>query len=234
MEGGPEYFAGILNELKRDNPDLGRGFLLRESGDDPLDVLILTILSQATSDRNSGRAFRRLKDTFPTWEDVMEASEPDIEDAIREGGLAKQKAARIKAILRRIHRETGSVSLDFLKERPTGEVMEYLTSFAGVGPKTAACVALFALARPAFPVDTHVLRVSRRLGLVSERDTAEKAQESLQKKIPPGMTMDLHLGLIEHGRRTCRPGNPRCSLCSLRRFCNRSGLKDFTQQAEKS
>lgn len=234
MENGCEYFAGILDELKRDNTDLGAGFLLKESRGDPLDSLILTILSQATNDRNSGRAFRRLKDAFPTWEDAMHASESAIEDAIREGGLAKQKAARIKSILRRINEETGSVSLDFLKDRSTNEVMEYLMSFDGVGPKTAACVALFALGRPEFPVDTHILRVSRRLGLVGEKDTAEKAQESLQKKIPPEMIMDFHLGLIEHGRRTCRPGNPTCSHCCLRRFCKKSGLKDFTLQAEKS
>ncbi len=234
MENGPEYYAGILNELKRDNPHLGRGFLLRESNGDPLETLILTILSQATNDKNSGRAFRELKARFPAWEMVMNASEGEIEDAIREGGLAKQKAARIKAILQRVHREWGCVSLDHLREWDTGRVMDYLSSFEGVGPKTAACVLLFALGRPAFPVDTHILRVSRRLGLVREKDSAEKAQELLQEKIPPEMTMDLHLGLIEHGRRTCRPGNPRCSTCSLRRFCANPGLKDFSPGAEKT
>ncbi|NPV69296.1 MAG: endonuclease III [Firmicutes bacterium] len=234
MERSPEYFCTILNELRKDNPELGKGFLLRETAGDPLDVLILTLLSQATNDRNSGRAFRRLKQRFPTWDRVLEASEAEIEEAIRVGGLARQKAARIKGILRAVLERTGSFSLEFLRDWDTDAVWEYLTSLEGVGPKTAACVALFSLGRPAFPVDTHILRVSKRLGLVDEKASAEKAQEHLQKTIPPEMSMDLHLGLIEHGRRTCRPSKPGCHECRLRTACRRPAVEDFTPPAENS
>lgn len=233
MEESPHYYACLLNELKKEYPLLGQSFLLRESCGDPLDVLVLTILSQATNDTNSGRAFSELKRRFPTWAAVMEADVAEIEDAIRVGGLAAQKAARIKRILQKIYREAGSVSLEHIKEWDTGRIVEYLSGFEGVGPKTVACVLLFGLDRPAFPVDTHVLRVSKRLGIAGDRDDAGKTQRTLEEKIPPEMMMDLHLGLIEHGRRTCRPGKPGCPSCSLRTYCRRHGVKDFTLRAEK-
>ncbi|MCR4397634.1 MAG: endonuclease III [Firmicutes bacterium] len=234
VEDGAEYCAAILDALKSQDPALGRKFLLEQAGRDPVEVLVLTILSQATNDRNSGLAYRELRARFPSWDQVLRAPDADVEAAIRRGGLARMKASRIKAALRRIRRETGSVSLDFLSGWETEDILRYLCSFDGIGPKTAACVALFALGRPVFPVDTHILRVCRRLGLVDEKATAARAQDQLQRKIPPGMRRELHLGLIEHGRRTCRPGNPRCHSCSLRAFCRKPGLKDFSPPAEKS
>jgi len=208
----------ILSEAYDDTG--GKGPLLQGASQDPLDTLILTILSQATNDTNSGRAFDDLKRAFPDWEAVRTAPTSEVERAIARGGLAAQKAPRIQRILDQILEAHGSLDLDFLRSRPPEEAFRYLTSFDGVGPKTAACVLLFALDRPVFPVDTHILRVSKRLGLVDPRATAEKAQEILGQVIPPDCVYPLHINLIEHGRRVCRSRNPACEICVVKPECD--------------
>lgn len=190
--------------------------------EDPLDALVATVLSQNTSDVNSGRAFRSLKERFPSWEAVREADVRDVADAIRTGGLADVKAARIQGILDHLHSEGGSASLDFLERLDTRAAQEYLVSLDGVGPKTAACTLLFGCGMPVLPVDTHVLRVARRLGLVSERCGAEAAHEAMASVVPPDLVYPLHVNMIVHGRRRCRPQRPRCDGCLLAPECTRS------------
>lgn len=192
---------------------------LRRRWDNPLDELILTVLSQNTSDANSGGAYRALRRVFPTWEQVRRAREEAIADAIRSGGLANLKAARIKGILEAIWREQGHFDLSFLRDLRVDEVKAYLRRFDGIGAKTVACVMLFALGKPAFPVDTHIFRVTRRLGLFDGKTTPEKVQEQLEGLVPPRDQYALHVNLIEHGRRTCRAQQPRCPTCVLRRHC---------------
>lgn len=185
----------------------------------PLDELVLTILSQNTSDLNSDRAFRSLRRAMSDWNEVRKAPAKKIEAAIREGGLARIKANRIQAILEEIHREWGVLSLDFLKDLPPENAWAYLRRFKGVGPKTAACVMLFSLGRPAFPVDTHIIRVLSRMG-EGQKWTPEGLQEELQRKAPSELMYPLHLHLIHHGRMICRPRNPLCGRCSLISLCN--------------
>jgi endonuclease-3 len=195
------------------------GTVRRKPRRDPLEELILTILSQNTSDFNSGRAFLSLRQRFSDWEAVRLAPLAEIEEAIREGGLSRIKARRIQAILKEIHGQRGHLSLDFLKRLSDEEVWAYLGRFKGVGPKTAACVMLFSLGRPAFPVDTHVFRViSRLLGMVGEVSPIQ-VQEGLQKQAPPELMYSLHLHLVRHGRRICRPATPHCEKCSLLPLC---------------
>lgn len=191
---------------------------------DAVSELVLTILSQNTSDANSGRAFARLLAAFPTWEAVAEAPLGPLVEAIRPGGLAPTKAPRIRAALRDIRKRTGSFELGFLGELPLDEAREWLRSIDGVGPKTAACVLLFALGRPAMPVDTHVFRVASRLGLIGERAgkalmTAEKAHVLLDAAVLPEDFYAFHIGLIKHGRRTCAAQRPACPSCVLRDLC---------------
>ncbi len=206
-------------------PITGRGgsyedrVLLDDVGCDPLDILVATILSQATSDRNSIRSFKRLKQEFETWERVRQAPVSDLEETIRGGGLASQKAERLKAILNGIARERGVVSLDFLRDWDTEAAFRYLVGFKGVGPKTAACILLFGFGRPCFPVDTHVLRVMRRIGMAGKKQNASRLQEVVERIIPRGLERDLHINLIRHGRKTCRAQSPRCGECDLRQLC---------------
>jgi endonuclease-3 len=187
---------------------------------DPMDVLLATLLSQNTSDRNSHRAFSNLKALFPSWERLMEADPSEIADSIRIGGLADLKAKRIKAILGEIKRREGEISLDFLANWDVEDAMEYLTSLEGVGPKTAACVLCFAFGKPAFPVDTHILRISKRIGLIGSRDGPEKAQRILQEAIPPEIVYQLHMNMIAHGRRICKARKPACEICPLSYMCS--------------
>jgi endonuclease-3 len=186
---------------------------------DPMTELVLTILSQNTSDTNSGRAFMRLKQRFPTWETLAEAPVEEIESAIAAGGLAKQKAPRIKVALDAIIKERGSLNLDFLRDLPLDDARAWLTSLKGVGPKTAACVLMFAFGRPALPVDTHVHRVAQRLGLVSPAATAEKAHGMLERMLSPEQVYPFHILLIKHGRRLCRAQRPLCASCPLLAGC---------------
>jgi len=187
---------------------------------DPLSELIFTILSQNTSDVNRDRAWVRLKARFPTWESVLAADAAEIAEAIRPGGLADIKAPRIQETLRTIKQEQGKFTLDFLAEMGVDEAKRWLTSLNGVGPKTAAIVLLFALGKPAFPVDTHVHRVSRRLGLIASKTSREQAHEVLEELLPPEIYYTFHLNLIAHGREVCQARRPRCEICVLREHCD--------------
>jgi endonuclease-3 len=199
--------------------------LLAEYGDhpwhprDPVATLVLTILSQNTNDVNRDRAFERLRARFPTREAVRDAPLPDLIEAIRPAGLAPTKGPRIQEALRRITAERGELSLDFLADLPLEEARKWLLGLSGVGPKTAAIVLLFALGRPAFPVDTHVHRVARRLGLIPQRTSREKAHQLLEAILPPEIYYPFHLNLIAHGRAVCHARAPRCDSCILRDEC---------------
>src|SRR5215211_6828607 len=182
---------------------------------DGLTELVLTILSQHTNDTNSGRAFTAMQRAFPTWDDVLAADPAALADAIRSGGLANQKAPRIQHVLARIREERGGWDLAFLRDLPLDEAKAWLRSLPGVGPKTAACVLMFALGRPALPVDTHVFRVARRLGLIGAKVTADQAHVALESLVPPGDTYAFHIALIKHGRHTCTARNPNCGDCPL-------------------
>ena len=186
----------------------------------PLEELIACILSQHTSDVNSGRAFERLRATFPRWEEVIEAPTSAVADAIRSGGLADSKAPRIQSVLKEIALKTGEISLDFLDKMPDDAARKYLLSLHGVGPKTAAIVLCFAMGRPVLPVDTHVFRVSWRLGLIEKRIGEAKAHDALQAQIRPEMTYRFHVALITHGRRICKALTPNCPECPLINLCS--------------
>ena len=186
---------------------------------EPLEELVLTVLSQNTSDVNSGRSYTALRQRFPDWEDVAAAPTRLVADAIRPGGLADTKAPRIQAILEEIRRRQADLDLSWMRRAPDAEVRAYLTSLPGVGPKTAACVLAFALGRPALPVDTHVFRVAGRLGWLPPGTTAAGAHGVLESLVPQEMRVSMHVGLIRLGRQICRPGRPRCEVCPLRRLC---------------
>ena len=190
-----------------------------QPSDSPLNVLVQTILSQNTSDTNSKRAFRFLQAAFPRWEDVASADVSEIANAIRGGGLGEIKAKRIKQALGEIQQRRGELELDFLNELPLDEAREWLTQLSGVGTKTANCVFLFSLGRPALPVDTHIHRVARRLGLIDAKTTVEKAHKLLGSLVPPDKVYQFHVLMIEHGRKVCRAQRPRCAECVLRQCC---------------
>ncbi|HVP77778.1 MAG TPA: endonuclease III [Thermodesulfobacteriota bacterium] len=186
---------------------------------DPLDTLIETILSQNTNDRNRDRAFRRLKSQFPRWENVVTAKTKSIVSAIRQGGLAEQKARRIRDILRWIKKEEGKLSLSFLRKMDSEEIKEAIGALKGVGPKTLHCLLLFGLRREAFPVDTHILRTGKRLGFIPERMGAEKAHGWMSLLIPEKKSLSLHLNLIRFGRSVCKARRPLCDICFLNKEC---------------
>jgi endonuclease-3 len=186
----------------------------------PLDTLIAAILSQNTNDVNSGRAYQQLRQRFPTWEQVRDAPVAETIEAIRTAGLANQKGPRIQRALQRIAEERGTLSLDFLADMPLDEARAWLVDLDGVGPKTAAIVLLFSLGRPAFPVDTHVYRVSRRLGLINERTSAAKAHQVLEANVPQQWHYPFHINLIRHGRQVCHARKPECDVCVLRDLCD--------------
>ncbi|MDO8589543.1 MAG: endonuclease III [Armatimonadota bacterium] len=186
----------------------------------PLDELVLTILSQNTTSANCRRAFASLRTAFPTWEEVMEAPVERIAQSIHVGGLSGIKAGRIKQILRRIHEQQGRLELNHLDALPMRQALEYLSGFEGVGPKTAACVLLFSLGKPAMPVDTHVHRVSARVGLIPPAASAEAAHELLREIVPAKRVYSFHMNLVRLGREICRPREPRCDECVLNRECD--------------
>jgi endonuclease-3 len=186
----------------------------------PLDELVSTILSQNTNDDNRDRAFESLRSAFPSWEAVRDADPKDVIDAIKTAGLANQKGPRIQAVLRQITQERGELDLDFLSGKPPDEVHSWLLSFKGVGPKTAAIVMQFALDMPAFPVDTHIHRVTRRLGLCPQDASADKAHKILAEIFPPETYYAAHLNLIRHGREVCRARRPECAVCVLTDVCD--------------
>jgi endonuclease-3 len=186
---------------------------------DPVSTLIATVLSQNTSDTNSNRAFSSLIDCFSNWESVAAATVEEIAECIRTGGLAEVKAQRIKLILERIQEQQGHLDLSFLEALPLPEAKSWLRQLPGVGPKTASCVLLFSLGKPSLPVDTHVFRVARRLGLIDSKASPGRAQELLEKLVPQQDVYSFHLLIIEHGRRICKAQRPRCHLCVLQEPC---------------
>lgn len=184
-----------------------------------VDVLVETILSQNTSDANSSGAFANLKRCFPTWDTAADAPVRQIERCIRSAGLARRKAPRIRAILRCLRAERGRIGLEFLRKQTPEEACRYLTGFDGVGPKTALCVLLFAFRMPVFPVDTHIARIARRLGVLPAGVPDARAHEHLGPQIAPRDRYAMHLLLIAHGRRICRARAPKCERCCLLSDC---------------
>ncbi|MCK5328305.1 MAG: endonuclease III [Candidatus Latescibacteria bacterium] len=186
---------------------------------DPLDALIQTILSQNTSDTNSGRAYERLKSRFPTWEEANAADVREIADAIRSGGLANLKSERIKGVLAWLEKTRGTLDLDFIRDRKPDEAIRILGSLKGVGIKTISVVLMFACGAEIFPVDTHIHRITRRLGLAPENASAEKVHEVMQELVPQGKAYSFHMNLLKFGRTMCHARNPRCEQCPLTEEC---------------
>ncbi len=193
---------------------------------DPLDELMLTILSQNTSDTNSDRAYESLRARFSDWEAVRAAPRRAVEHAIRSAGLWKQKARTMQETLHAIYDEQGDLDLSQLNDLDDAEVIEYLTSCRGVGLKTAACVLCFSLGRPYMPVDTHVHRVTRRLGLIPADASPDEAHELLNvdSSVPPELRFSFHIQLVRHGRSVCRASRPACGTCVLEELCPRIGV----------
>jgi endonuclease-3 len=194
----------------------------------PIAELILTVLSQSTNDRNRDVAYLGLRERFPGWEEVRDAPVDEIEAAIRPGGISKVKSVRIKQILRAISDTSadGELSLDWLSGDTVQEAQRYLVSLPGVGRKTAACVLLFALGMHDVPVDTHVSRVSTRLGLFRPGAPFEEMHDAMLAFTPSGEELELHLNLLRHGRRTCHARRPACSECVLERMCPKVGVTE--------
>lgn len=185
----------------------------------PLDGLIRTILSQSTTDKASLPAFDRLKARFPDWEDALAATPADIAEVIRDAGLAPTKSRRIHELLAQVKSERGELSLGHVCAMEPAAAWDYLCSFVGVGPKTTALVLLFDCGMPFFPVDTHVFRVTSRLGWLPDGSTRESAHDLLRGVVPEELHLRLHLNLVEHGRAVCHARKPACDGCVLRRFC---------------
>jgi endonuclease-3 len=190
-----------------------------DQASDPMDELVSCILSQNTNDANRDRGFYAMKARYPTWQDVVDAPTPDLIDVLRPAGLANQKAPRIQAVLRRIYDERGAYNIDFLRDLPQEEARAWLISFDGVGPKTAAIVLCFAFGLPALPVDTHVHRVSTRLGLIPDKTTADKAHPLMEALVPGAWHYPFHIYLIRHGRDTCTARVAHCERCPLTQVC---------------
>ncbi len=210
---------------------------------DPLGGLIATILSQHTSDRNSESAYQQLVATFPTWEDVRDAPTNSVAETIRTGGLANIKAVRIQEVLQTLTEQQqaeGSAKTlsaflsDELASHTTEEALRYLRILPGVGPKTAACVLMFHLDRPAFPIDTHVWRTAKRLGLIGPNVSADAAHILFAQVLPPEWVYPLHVNLIRHGRQVCHAQRPQCSVCPLYHECAYVGSVNAQETALSS
>jgi endonuclease-3 len=210
----PRRVRAILNRLRK-----RYGELVPPRAVDPLEELILTVLSQHTSDVNAARAFAALRDRFLTWSAVADAPAAEVADTIRSGGLANTKAPRIQSILREVRDREGALDLSVLRTLDDTAARSYLTSLPGIGPKTAAVVLSFALGRDTIPVDTHVHRVARRLGLVPPTASAERADRLLHDLVPDGLRTPLHVVLIQLGREICKAPTPRCRQCPLKDLC---------------
>lgn len=202
------------------------GLLTQEYGNrewklnrDPVSVLVQTILSQNTSDQNSDRAFSALKNTFRSWENIAGARIDQIATEIKSGGLAEVKARYIKQALKEIKSKHGKLELDFLRKFTLEEARSWLMQLQGVGMKTANCVLLFSLGMPALPVDTHIFRMSKRLGLIDKETSIDQAHRLLESMVPPELTYKFHVLLIEHGRKICKAPLPFCERCILRQIC---------------
>lgn len=220
-DGAPDSVSP--SEVRRVNELLREKYGHREPhARDPLDGLVLIILSQATNDVNCDRAFSGLKAAFPSWDLALNAPVERIADAIRSGGLANQKAARIQQLLREIYAERGDFDLGWMHAASAEKCEAYLLKFHGVGPKTVACVLVFFLGKPAFPVDTHVFRICKRLGWIREKASPDEAHRKLKTLVPDNCKLDLHVNFIAHGRVICRAagnGGPKCGECLIRQFC---------------
>lgn len=184
-----------------------------------IDELVSTILSQSTTDANRDRGFYALKEKYPDWESVRDAPTEDVIATVRPAGLANQKGPRIQESLRYVSDKVGSLTLDFLQDMPIEAAKQWLTSMKGVGPKTAAIILLFSFNMPAFPVDTHVHRVTGRLGLIDPKTSADKAHPILEAIVPPDEYYPAHLNIIQHGREVCKARNPLCQICPLSTYC---------------
>lgn len=212
-----EKILDVHKILDKKYPDT-KSDLLEPRSEKPVDVLVATILSQATNDILSERAFLALKKSYPSWEETLFVEQKELEKILSVGGLQRQKSLKIKAALSRIKQDFGSIDLSFLKYVEPQKREKYLLGLPGVGPKTAACVLLFGLGIPAFPVDTHVHRISKRLGLIDNENPA-KAQKVLEGLVPPEIKKSLHLLMIRHGRERCYARRPRCEDCDLKLHC---------------
>lgn len=214
MESGEESLPYIAQNLRAvyGVPRLERGL-------DPMDELIRAILSQSTTNVNSDRTYQNLKDRFTTWEAVRRARVSSIEKTIRSGGLANQKSIRIKKLLNEIHKRRGSLDLSFLRSVTVEEAKQFLASLEGVGPITVACTLLFACNKPVFPIDTHILRVAKRLGLLPEKVSDTEAHRIMGQLIPRERYYEMHINMIRHGRGICRPSEPMCEGCCLVDYC---------------
>jgi len=186
---------------------------------DAVAELVLTVLSQNTADTNSGRAFTQLMRRYPSWKAIAQAPPEDVVATIANGGLSQQKGPRIQQILRAVEERSPAWDLSFLRDMPMEEARAWLRSLPGVGPKTAACVLLFALGLPAMPVDTHVERVAKRLGLIPAKLAPEQAHTALETLVAPAGYYRFHMLLIKHGRRLCGARRPRCGECPLAPDC---------------
>jgi endonuclease-3 len=202
-----------------------------DSDDDPLGGLIGTILSQHTSDINSSRAYDALRLRFPTWVAVRDAPQQAIAEAIRSGGLAQSKSVRIKEILLTLTERYGAPDLAFLRALTMPEARAVLTDLHGVGPKTASCVLLFNLGMPAFPVDTHVHRLSRRIGFAPPKASPEAVQNLVEAHLDPSRCFAFHVLLIRHGRTICKAQRPRCGECALHQLCRFGMAQEFEEAA---
>lgn len=187
---------------------------------DPMDELVSCILSQHTSDANSFPTFTRLKEAYPEWQDLLDAGRENVANTIRSAGLANQKSKSIVECLEQIKQKTGGFSLDFLRDLPMVEARAWLMDLPGVGPKTASIVLCFSLGMEAIPVDTHVFRVSWRLGIIDQAIGESKAHDALLKVVPEGFSFRLHTSFIQHGRMTCKAPLPICESCVLSDRCN--------------
>jgi endonuclease-3 len=215
-----------LLEQRRKKASVVCDLLIRQYGDriserriPPMDELVLTILSQHTNDVNMMRAFESLKKTYGTWEEVLEAPHDELGDAIKSSGMYNLKAKRIQATLREIKKRVGKLDISLLEDMDLEDAKKWLTSLHGVGPKTAAIVLLFSFGRAALPVDTHVWRVTKRLGLIEDNTSREKAHVLLEAMIPHDCVFSLNNNLVRHGREICRAQKPRCSECVLSDVC---------------
>lgn len=188
--------------------------------DDPIDTLVETILSQNTTDLNSHKAFQKLKRAYPRWERILGEDPDRIAEIIRSGGLAPLKSRRILDALAFIRKERGRLELDFLKDMAPHDADAWLAQMKGVGPKTRGIVLLFALRMPAFPVDTHIHRVTKRIGLIGSKVNREKAQGEMARLVPASRYYNFHINLIEHGRAVCQARRPKCEICQIRSMCD--------------
>jgi endonuclease-3 len=189
----------------------------------PIDELVMTILSQHTSDINMSKAFESLKERYTSWEQVLEAPQDELAEVIRSSGMFNLKAKRIQATLGEINERVGRLDLSLLENMPLQDAKKWLTSLHGVGPKTAAIVLLFSFGRPTLPVDTHVWRVTKRLGIIGQNVSRERAHELLEQVVPKDCIQSLNNNLVRHGREICKAQRPQCEICFLSDICDYYG-----------